>query len=44
MTYDGQRHGFFNKEPYRTRTLEAAVAFLRRHGYLPKAAQAPPPH
>ncbi len=33
--YEGQGHGFFNREPCYTQTLEKAAAFLRELGYLP---------
>ena len=32
--YDGGIHGFFNKEPFRSDTLEKTEAFLREHGWL----------
>ncbi len=32
--YPGQEHGFFNGEPWRTRTLERADAFLTSLGWL----------
>jgi len=38
---DDQPHGFFNKEPWRTRTLAQADAFLTSLGWL--AAESPPP-
>jgi acetyl esterase len=31
---EGQKHGFFNKEPWRTECLRAADAFLVKHGLL----------
>jgi acetyl esterase/lipase len=40
--YPGQRHGFANKEPYTTQTLEQAITFLRSLGYLPPAASPAP--
>ncbi len=33
-TAKGQRHGFFNRPPWRERTLLLADQFLTRHGYL----------
>lgn len=33
-TAEGQAHGFFNKEPWRERTMALADKFLARHGYL----------
>lgn len=33
--FDGQDHGFFNREPYKARTLAAADAFLVSLGWLP---------
>lgn len=33
--YDGQEHGFFNREPYFTQTIEKATQFLRELSYLP---------
>jgi acetyl esterase len=35
--YEGQPHGFFNKEPYKTRTLSETDAFLSSLGWLPTA-------
>jgi len=35
--FDGQKHGFFNHEPFLTKTLEAADKFLVSLGYLPRA-------
>ena len=32
--YDGQPHGFFNREPYRTATLIEADKFLASLGWL----------
>lgn len=34
--YDGQEHGFFNRAPYFSQTMEKVCVFLRLHGYLPK--------
>ncbi len=34
LMYEGQGHGFFNKEPWRTRTLIAADKFLASLGWL----------
>ena len=34
--YDGQPHGFANKEPYTSITLNAVMHFLEGLGYLPK--------
>ncbi len=34
VLYDGQGHGFFNHEPYRTRTLMEADRFLASLGWL----------
>lgn len=41
--YEGQPHGFFNREPYRTRTLIEADKFLASLGWLqgPPKVQAP---
>jgi acetyl esterase/lipase len=36
--FDGQKHGFFNHEPFLTQTLEAADKFLVSLGYLRGAA------
>jgi len=33
-TAEGQRHGFFNRSPWRERTLLLADRFLKCHGYL----------
>ena len=33
--FDGQDHGFFNKDPYKAQTLAAADAFLVSLGWLP---------
>lgn len=43
--YDGQDHGFFNHEPYRTQTLIEADKFLASLGWLqgPPALKAPVP-
>ena len=49
--YDQQGHGFFNKEPFKTRTLIEADKFLTSLGWLagpptllePDPASAPPP-
>jgi len=35
--YDGQPHGFANKEPYTSITLNAVMHFLEGLGYLPKS-------
>ncbi len=40
--YEGQPHGFFNKEPYQTQTTKRAEQFLRRLGYVPKPAASKP--
>jgi dienelactone hydrolase len=37
--YPGQPHGFANKEPYRSMTLNAVMHFLISIGYLPKDTQ-----
>jgi acetyl esterase/lipase len=34
IIYKDQGHGFFNKGESFTQTLEASVAFLKRHGYI----------
>lgn len=33
--YDAQPHGFFNREPFRTQTIEQAAKFLKELGWLP---------
>jgi acetyl esterase len=40
--YPGQRHGFANKEPYTTQTLDQAIVFLKSLGYLPSAGSSAP--
>lgn len=37
--YDGQKHGFFNQEPYKAQTLAAADAFLVSLGWLAAAKE-----
>ena len=32
--YDGQPHGFFNKEPWQTKTLKEAEGFLESLGWI----------
>lgn len=34
VTYDGQPHGFFNREPWRSKTLAATDAFLASLGWI----------
>ena len=34
LAYDGQSHGFFNQEPFRSQTLEAADKFLVSIGWI----------
>ena len=35
--YEGQPHGFFNKEPYKSQTIGAAMEFLESLGWLAKS-------
>lgn len=39
--YDGARHGFFNRSPYREVTLERTERFLRSLGWLQASGAAP---
>ena len=41
--FDGQPHGFFNREPFRSQTLEATDKFLISLGWLRKPPAAPNP-
>lgn len=36
--YDGQQHGFFNREPYKSQTLKEADQFLKSLGWLTGSA------
>jgi acetyl esterase len=39
FVYDGQEHGFFNRDPWRTKTLMEADAFLVSLGWLKPAVE-----
>jgi len=37
--YEGQKHGFFNREPFRAKNLKEADHFLEKLGWLKKSAE-----
>ena len=43
FVYEGQGHGFFNKDPWKTRTLVEADKFLASLGWIEGAPPLTPP-